>query len=98
MFLFYIFIVIAIILLLVYLGPQKKEAFVPLGQMEYPKLGDAFKNSWYDTFGKECKKYKCKIWNGFNHQYFCSNNTCSVNEQNLQGERMKNMSWFERYI
>ena len=78
---------------------SRTEAFTPVGGMDYPKLGDAFKNSWYDTFGRECKHHKCKVWNGHNYQYFCSENkNCRVPEQNLQGKRMKNMSWFERYV
>ena len=78
---------------------HRTEAFTPVGGMDYPKLGDAFKNSWYDTFGRECKHHKCKVWNGHNYQYFCSENkNCRVPEQNLQGKRMKNMSWFERYV
>ena len=80
-------------------GTHRTEAFTPVGGMDYPKLGDAFKNSWYDTFGRECKHHKCKVWNGHNYQYFCSENkNCRVPEQNLQGKRMKNMSWFERYV
>lgn len=67
--------------------------------MDYPKLGDAMNNAWYTTFGKECKPglKKCKVWNGHNYQYFCSDN-CHIPEQNLRGKPMNNLSWFERYI
>lgn len=74
------------------------EHFTPMG-MDYPKLGDAMKNAWYTTFGKECKPglKKCKVWNGHNYQYFCSDN-CRIPEQNLRGKPMNNLSWFERYV
>lgn len=69
----------------------------------YPKLGDAFDNSHYSTFGQECKPglFKCKV-NGTvqGTHYFCSSHpNCEIKEHNIKGHKMKEpLTWFERFI
>ena len=65
--------------------------------MNYPKIKDALQSGWYNTFGRECKYYKCKT----KDRYWCSmDKDCIIPEHHLKGELMnlKDHPWFYRFV